>query len=294
MNEVTVVENKDFLFDPKNITKETIKKYLCPMASEQELMMGLQIAKTFNLNPLKREVYFVKYKVDQPMQVLTGYEVYLKRAERSGKYEGMRAWTEGKVEDNTLKACIEVNHAGWAKPLYHEAFYSEYVQYKGDGSINKFWKTKPITMIKKVVISQAFRLAFPDEFDGMPYTSDEVVDQEKISEIPEKLVESPRMPLPPQVNESINTNKTNATEAVLDEKEPMPESKPEEKPVFEGEPVKAITKTQGIALMELSKKNGYTQAEVKEYICKNLGYDKHTELSSLDYPDVLKKFGVKK
>lgn len=190
--DISKIENAELIFDPKNITKETIKKYLCPLASDQELMLGLQIAKTFNLNPLKREVYFVKYKAregkpEKPMQVLTGYEVYLKRAERSGKYNGLEITSQGKVSDGSLKAIVKVFRKDWTNPLVHEVYYNEYVQMKIDSTSGKeapntFWATKPITMIKKVAVSQAFRMAFPDEFDGMPYTSDEVVDQENIGE----------------------------------------------------------------------------------------------------------------
>lgn len=183
-NALATVDN-NLIFEPAHLTKETIKKYLCPKASDQELMMGLQIAKTFNLNPLKREVYFVKYKDDQPMQVLTGYEVYLKRAERSGKYDGLEIKSEGSIAEGNLKAVVKVFRNDWKNPLTHEVYYVEYVQLKknfqtGELEPNTFWKNKPITMIKKVAVSQAFRMAFPDEFDGMPYTSDEVVDQEKI------------------------------------------------------------------------------------------------------------------
>lgn len=172
----------DLIFDPQNLTKDTIKKYLCPSATDQELTFGLQIAKTFNLNPLKREVYFVKYG-NSPMSVLTGYEVYLKRAERSKKWNGMEVTTSGSVKDGNLVAIVKIYKKNWDYPINHEVYYSEYVQNKADGSPNKFWATKPITMIKKVAVSQALRLAFPDEFDGMPYTSDEVVDQEKIADI---------------------------------------------------------------------------------------------------------------
>lgn len=188
--EQQIAVNQELLFDPKNLTKETIKKFLCADATDQELTLGLQIAKTFNLNPLKREVYFVKYGTS-PMQVLTGYEVYLKRAERSGKYAGLETTTEGNIKDGTLKAIVKIYRKDWERPLIHEAYYDEYVQmkalYKDKVRVgeepNTFWKNKPKTMIKKVAESQGFRKAFPDEFDGMPYTSDEVVDQDKIVDV---------------------------------------------------------------------------------------------------------------
>lgn len=202
----------ELLFDPRNLTKETIKQYLCPAATDQELTMGLQISKTFNLNPLKREVYFVKYGT-HPMQVLTGYEVYLKRADRSGKYQGMKDWTEGSLEGKDLKGCVEVYRAGWERPLYHEVDYAEYVQKKADGTVNVFWSTKPKTMIKKVAVSQAFRLAFPDEFDGMPYTSDEVVDQEKIQAPLATKAASSEIKRPQAASQAQNTSHSNAEDA---------------------------------------------------------------------------------
>ncbi len=207
MNQLATIQPEDkLLFEPQNLTKDTIKKYLCASASDQELMMGLQIAKTFNLNPLKREVYFVKYGTS-PMQVLTGYEVYLKRAERSGQYNGLDISSQGSVETGDLKAIVKVYRKDWTNPLTHEVDYNEYVQKKHDGTVNTFWKNKPKTMIKKVAVSQAFRLAFPDEFDGMPYTSDEVVDQDKIIDIAPPPEVKEMVGLTPQVDLLIEKGK---------------------------------------------------------------------------------------
>ena len=36
------------------------------------------------------------------------------------------------------------------------------------------WKFKPCTMLKKVCISQAFRMFFPEELGGFPYIQDEL------------------------------------------------------------------------------------------------------------------------
>lgn len=248
--------SQELLFDPKNLTAETIKKYLCKDATDQELMMGLQIAKTFNLNPLKREVYFVKYNEKTPMQVLTGYEVYLKRAERSGKYDGLEIRSEGSVETGDLKAIVKVFRNDWKNPLTHEAFYSEYVQmkpiYKNQIKVgeepNAFWKNKPITMIKKVAVSQAFRMAFPDEFDGMPYTSDEVVDQDHVIDV--KL------------------------ESVPDEKKPI------EKDLKHNQDEDLITSEQGSSLLILIGAKGWTKQDLKEFSVFELGLNGITEIKN--------------
>ena len=90
----------------------------------------------------------------------------MKRAENSGQLAGWRVWTEGTGAD--LKSCIEIKRKDWEQPFYHEVFLDEYTQN------NSMWKTKPRTMIKKVAIAQGFRLAFPVELGGIPYTADEM------------------------------------------------------------------------------------------------------------------------
>lgn len=266
--EMSTIENAELIFEPKHITKETIKKYLCPKASEQELMMGLQIAKTFNLNPLKREVYFVKYRDDQPMQILTGYEVYLKRAERSTKWNGMEVTSEGAVETGNLKAIVKVFRKDWQHPLTHETHYAEYVQKKSDGTINTFWKNKPITMIKKVAVSQAFRLAFPDEFDGMPYTSDEVIDQDKVIDI--KIEEPLKMPVPKVLPDSPKPVQDASISKDNEETKDMPNPTPT--------PNDKLLDNDGLTLMENLRNSKRTKEDLKTFIFKNFGLEKLSEI----------------
>lgn len=134
----------------------------------------LQIAKAFNLNPFKREIHVSKY--NGQMSIITGYEVYIKRAERSGLLDGWECTTDGKVEDNSLKAIITIYRKDRKYPFKHEVLYSEYVQKTNAGAVTKFWQ-KAHTMIKKVAISQGFRLCFSDELGGMPYTKEEMPEQ---------------------------------------------------------------------------------------------------------------------
>jgi phage recombination protein Bet len=139
----------------------------------------LQICKAFALNPFKREIHVSKY--GETMSIITGYEVYIKRAERSGQLDGWQIVTEGKTEDNSLKAIITIHRKDRKIPFIHEVYYSEYVQKAPTtGLPNKFWQ-KAHTMIKKVAMSQGFRLCFSDELGGMPYTAEELP-EEKIEE----------------------------------------------------------------------------------------------------------------
>ena len=177
---------KEGLLTPDTITKEDVRKLFCATATDKEITIFLQVARLNQLNPLKREIYLVKYKEGTPASILTGYEVYLKRAERSGNYLGFKVWIEGSVPD--MKARIEVRRKDLKDPLYHEVDYSEYVQMKWDNQTNKripnkFWKEKPKTMLKKVAISQGLRFAFPDELAGMPYVREEINTEETIIDV---------------------------------------------------------------------------------------------------------------
>lgn len=214
MNEIQVVEPRALVeaIDAKKI-KEYLEVFgLANDMTEQEVKQFTEIAQAFQLNPFKREIYCVAYGKGEKrrLSIITGYETYLKRAERLGTLSGWRAWTEGdfKIESVTktltgmnggtyektfrvprgsLKAIIEINRKDWEQPFIHEVYLEEYAQE------NEMWADKPRTMLKKVAIAQAFRMAFPDELGGMPYSSEELPDhrdQEPINVTPKQ--ESPQ------------------------------------------------------------------------------------------------------
>lgn len=150
------------------VTPKVVKDLLCKTATDQEIGLFLNICKNNNLDPFKREVYLVKYGTS-PAMTVTGYEVYLKRAESSGKWNGFKVWTEGNLKEGTLIAKIEVYRRDWERP-----FYWEVDQHEGLSGNNPIAKQKPKHMLKKTVISQALRMCFPDEVGGLPYTNDEM------------------------------------------------------------------------------------------------------------------------
>jgi len=150
----------------------------------------ISVAIAYGLDPFKREIYCVPYGKGEKrkLSIITGYETYLKRADRTGKLAGWKAWTEGTFELKTIKktgyngdyetrrpvgdmkAIVEIHRAGWQAPFVHEVYLDEYAQE------NDMWASKTRTMLKKVATAQAFRLCFPDEMGGLPYTSDELPD----------------------------------------------------------------------------------------------------------------------
>ena len=148
-----------------NLNADDIKKYIAPNATDKELYFFINIAKSYGLNPFKREVHFCKYG-NSPGQVIVGYETYIKRAERTGQLDGWSVWTE--KDGIGEKAVIEINRKDRTHPFRWEVYREEFDKKQST------WKAMPYFMLKKVAISQGFRLAFPEEIGGMPYTPDEI------------------------------------------------------------------------------------------------------------------------
>lgn len=158
---------------------------LAASLTKEEQKQFIQIASAYQLNPFKREVYCLPYEtsVKNPdgswgkkrlLSVITGYEVYLKRAERIGSLDGWEVSIEGSGDD--MRAILTVFRKDWSHPFKHEVYFGEVAKKDRDGKPMSMWKTMPKFMLKKVAIAQGFRLAFPDEMGGMPYTSDELPD----------------------------------------------------------------------------------------------------------------------
>lgn len=154
--------------------------------TEQERIQFVEIAQAYQLNPFKREIYCNTYGEGQyrTTSIITGYEVYIKRAERTGKLNGWKPETIGDAQNGTLKGRVTIYRKDWTEPFVHEVEYSEVVQLRKDGQPNAIWKKMPKFMTKKVAIAQGFRLCFSDELGGMPYTADELPQEEKAQAVP--------------------------------------------------------------------------------------------------------------
>ncbi len=160
-------------------------------STQKDLCIKTSLA--FNLNPLKREVHFVPFNND--IKIVVGYEVYLKRAEKSGKLNGWRVDIDG--AGSNMKAVVTINRKDWEKPFVHEVFLVEARQ------STPLWLKMPRFMLKKVAIAQAFRLAFPEELGGLPYMPEEV-GLEGVTQPEEK--KNVAVNTPPKVHHTILTS----------------------------------------------------------------------------------------
>jgi len=166
------------------LSPSIIRQYLVPSGtavSDQEIKLFLELCKYQGLNPFLREVYLVKYGTS-PASMVTGKEVFTKRAMANPKFAGLTAGItvvgkENKLyrREGSLLLPGETLIGGWAKvhikeyavPFFDEVSLNEYT---GTGPL---WKSKPATMVRKVAIVHALREAFPEQFEGL-YSQEEI------------------------------------------------------------------------------------------------------------------------
>ena len=159
-NEITVMPENQVI-DFKAKATEWLQNMGTSLPPAQTTQF-LELCQAYKLNPFKREIYAVGY--GGKFNIITGYEVYLKRAERTGKLDG---WQCVANEQGT-KAKITIWRKDWSHAFEHEVFMSEVRQN------SPIWQKMPIFMMKKVCTEQGMRLCFPDELGGMPYAEEEV------------------------------------------------------------------------------------------------------------------------
>ncbi|MBX1886170.1 phage recombination protein Bet [Campylobacter peloridis] len=161
----------------------------------------LSVATKYGLDPFLRQVFFVPHRVKvtkngkdvwvEKIEPLVGRDGFLAIARKSGKFGGIRSYSEiknyPKLVNNQwqyaqdLVAICEVYRTDTDKPFVVEVAYSEYVQKTSKGEATTFWATKPDTMLKKVAESQALRKAFnvsglySAEEMGVGITEDEII-----------------------------------------------------------------------------------------------------------------------
>jgi len=174
---------------------ELIKKTVAKGATDDELNLFLHVARKCGLDPLTKQVHFVKRGNIGTFQ--TGIDGLRVIAERSGEYLGQTipvwcgkdgvwhdVWTGS---EPPVAAKVGVYRKGFAEPIYGIARYEAYVQRTGDGKPYAIWAKMPDLMTAKCAEALAIRKAFPQDLSGL-YTFEEM--QQADSEyLPEPQVE---------------------------------------------------------------------------------------------------------
>ena len=172
MSELAVVNNNlapviEFSRDQVELIKTVVAKD----ASDDELKLFLYTAKRTGLDPLARQIHFVKRKGQMAIQTaIDGYRVI---ADRTGQLAGIDdAVYDSEDVDHPNKASVTVYKmiAGQRCGFTGTARWSEY--YPGDAQ-GFMWKKMPYLMLAKCAEALALRKAFPADLSGI-YTDDEM------------------------------------------------------------------------------------------------------------------------
>jgi phage recombination protein Bet len=173
--EFTVSYETDY--GPVTLTPKDIKNYFCKDATWAEVVLFLNLCKFQGLNPWLKEAYLVKYGSGKA-EIITSWEVYLKRAEDHPAFDG---YEDEPVYDEGGKLVAwkcAVFRKDRSRPLRRQADLSEYIKRTQGGEVTAMWRDKQKTMLRKVVISQGLREAFPKRCGGM-YVAEEVMGGEQ-------------------------------------------------------------------------------------------------------------------
>lgn len=194
------------------LSPSMIKNYLVSgngNVTDQEVTMFLSLCRFQHLNPFLREAYLIKFG-NTPATVVVGKEVLLKRAMRSGKFEGLQGGVivldaKGNLaeREGTFVLDTEKLVGGWAKVYlkdYATPFYSS-VSMKEYSTGKSNWISKPATMIRKVAVAQALKEAFPEEMGGL-------YDQAEISEVSDKELDTTPVEVPTIASEPTDVKVT--------------------------------------------------------------------------------------
>lgn len=207
-----IVEFKKDGGEVVRFTAREVHELICPQATKEEIALFMALCQAQKLNPLIKDAYLVKYG-NAPASMITGKEVFTKRANANPNFEGMehgvvfmRKTPQGVTVDKregaaVYKAAGETLLGGWArvfvkgkKPVYAELALDEYSTGKSN------WNKMPAVMINKCAQVAALRLAFPDAFQGL-YAAEEMGNAGEAVLQRETAPEPVRTPSQPMMND---------------------------------------------------------------------------------------------
>ena len=147
-----------------------IKDQIAPKSTQSEFELFVMMARRTRLDPLLKQLYFIKYGEGARANVsyvtsIDGYRIIAHRTDDFGGIDEPKYTRNNRGE--VTHCTISVYKKDSDRPFSATVKFSEYTTGKN------LWGTKPETMIAKVAEAHALRKAFPQDLSGI-YTTDEM------------------------------------------------------------------------------------------------------------------------
>ncbi len=185
-----------------------VKSLICPLATDQEVIVFLKTCQSLQLNPFAGECYLIKYSEEDKAAFVISINSYLKAAEVNDSYNGCEAGiilrdSGGKLESREGAFLLEDEKGklagGWARvyrkdrdrPTYMAINKTECIRLTKYGKPTRFWtEEKQPSMLRKVALKRALVEAFPSLFAGTLATAEVAGDihEAEYEEMPEEIL----------------------------------------------------------------------------------------------------------
>jgi len=183
-SEEVAVQRVDWTAEQVQLIKNTVAKG----STDDELKLFLYVAKKTGLDPLAKQIHFVKRSGQMTIQ--TAIDGYRAIAERTGQLAGIDDPIYETESELPSKATVTVYRIvkGQRVPFTASARWDEYAP---QGNQAFMWKKMPYLMLGKCAESLALRKAFPNNLSGI-YTNEEMeqADHSVVIDIPK--IEPPK------------------------------------------------------------------------------------------------------
>ncbi len=165
------MENKELVEqqEQNNELKKCVETYLAKNSglTQNEVKEFAMLCLTHKLNPLKGEIYAIKYG-NKPLQVISNYYVYLKRADATGLLDYYNVEIDTNENGIPTIGRFVGKRKDQSKELVMTFVFKEWNQ--GQST----WVSKPHFMFDKCIVANGMRRLFPNELGNMPYVNEEL------------------------------------------------------------------------------------------------------------------------
>jgi phage recombination protein Bet len=141
----------------RNSQIDLIKNTVAKNATDEELQLFMHVANKYELDPLNKEIWFIKYNDKAIPSMFTSRDGYLKIAHRSGVFDGMNSYTIDDEHGNPIKGVCEVYRKDMRHSFKAEVKVSEYKQ--NSPTWSKFTSAMIIKVAEVFALKRAFSIS---------------------------------------------------------------------------------------------------------------------------------------